>query len=87
MIFADSNGELDLDAPNTKGWADTVAFIDTLKGAPVLKQFATEGSTENMAGLLEDLNTVTAPDSDIEEVLLAVEEAALEAEDILIISE
>lgn len=87
MIFADSNGELDVDAPNAKGWADTIAFIEGLENAPALKELADKGHTENLAGLLKELNGYQSEDADVQDVLSAIEEAALEAEDILIVSE
>lgn len=86
MIFADSNGELDVDAPNKQGWAETCAFIETTT-SEALKQLADDGSTENLAGLLKDLNSLQSDNDDVQEVLDALEEAAKEAEGILIVSE
>lgn len=86
MIFADSNGPLDVDGPNKKGWADTVAYIETTKST-ALNELAESGSTEDLDGLVKDLNSLQSDDDDVQEVLDAIEEAALEAEDILIVSE
>jgi SepF-like predicted cell division protein (DUF552 family) len=86
MIFADQNGPLDVDAPNKRGWADAVAFIEGTQSA-ALNELAREGSTENLNGLVKDLNSLQSDDDDVQEVLDALEEAALEAEGILIVSE
>jgi hypothetical protein len=88
MIFADANGELDVPAPNTKGWSDTVAFIEANAPADgALRELAETGTTTNLTGLLEELDGLTgSEDADVQEVLDAVEQAAIEAEDVLIVS-
>lgn len=87
MTFADQNGELeDFAAPNKKGWADTIKFIESTKST-ALNELAEKGSTEDLGGLLKDLNSLQSDDDDVQEVLDAIEEAALEAEGVLIISE
>ena len=83
--YFDMHGDLG-QGPNTMGHADLLAWAQD-EELPATTNFLETGETEDPAAVADEIDELETPNADIEEMRVALLDAAQRAQGILILSE